>query len=232
MIPQKTDEVHEKIEKTMQDMPVIYAGNRTCLYYLVRELSKELAAFLSTGLTSASELRVFSGEREKALTRLWADAGLTLEYHRQQMEYMHHQVIIVYPQISSPATSISVSLILWFMLPNRPYPVFVYLYAIWHYHNTGQESQQRSAKAASKLFGISSLNKSTVCRSIKAMRDFLGLSQIDRPLSGGYPETTSDEEMIGRILEVLRGCPSIELLEEVYRGKVRRLPGPVNSKDI
>jgi hypothetical protein len=229
-IPQNISNAQEVIANFIYDIPVVFIDSKSCLYFLIKELSKELAAFLSTGITEASELRVFSEEQEQALTRLWTDAGFVIKYRRQQMEYMHHQVIIVCPQVTDPATGMSITMAPWFLVPGRPFPVFVYLYMIWHYHTTGQKSQQNSAAAAGKLFGISHLHKSTVCRSIKAMEHFLNLSPIDRPLSGEDTQTVTDEGMIDRIPEIFTNCPSIELLEEVFQNKVWRLPEPVNHK--
>jgi hypothetical protein len=101
---------------------------------------------------------------------------------------------------------------------------------IWHYYTTGQKSQQNSAAAAGKLFGISHLHKSTVCRSIKAMEHFLNLSQVDSPLSVEDAQTITDGEMFERIPEILSTCPTIELLKEIFQNRIWHLPEPINHK--
>jgi hypothetical protein len=154
------------------------------LYFLVRDISQELEEFILTGKKHSDELHVFSEEREREMIKVWRQLGLKVAYHYQQIEYMRCNVMITYLRVFNPATDINISLIPWFMLPpNRPYPIFVYVYSIWYYHITGKKSLSQSAAAAGKLFGIDSLNKSTVCRSIKSLEGFIDISRIDRPLS-------------------------------------------------
>ena len=165
------------------------------------------------------------------MIRRWERNGLRAAYHRQQIDYMNWKATVTYLRVCDPATGTSISLIPWFMLPGRPYPVFAYVYAIWHYQSTGEKSLSLSAAAAGKLFGIGGLNKSTVSRNIKAMGDFIDLSHIDRPLATGACGSQSDEEMIGRIPEILRCSPPNESLEEIYGEMAKRLPAPINSKE-
>ena len=56
-------------------------------------------------------------------------------------------------------------LIVWpsFKLPYRPYPIFVYLYAVALYLSSG-ESQRKTAAKTSKVFGMETFDHSTICR--------------------------------------------------------------------
>lgn len=112
-------------------------------------------------------------------------------------------------------------------LHKQMYPIFTYIYAIWYYQTTGKKSLSQSAAAAGKLFGIDTMNKSTVSRNIKAMEHFIEISQIDRLLPTDEPEAPSDEEVIERIPEILGSGASVESLERRYGQRIKRLPEPI-----
>jgi hypothetical protein len=229
IVSQNTSNAQDVIAKTLREMPVVFVKDSTRLYIPITEPSEELASFLSVGKTATGELRVFPQKREQELVNAWEKAGLSVTYHHQTIEYMGCRTIIAYPQVNGGKGSLSISLTPWFMLPGRPYPIFVYLYMICHYINTGQESQKDSAAAAGELFGIDQLNKSTVCRSLKAMKQFFGQFQDCKPLAvEGTGAMLSDEEIIDRIPEILN---SPEELEELFDGGIQRLPAPINRKE-
>jgi hypothetical protein len=121
-----------------------------------------------------------------------------------------------------------VSLIPWFMLSGRPYPVFTYLYAIWHYNHSVRKSMAMTAALVGQIFGIESFNKSTVCRSTRAMEQLLNDIQIDRPLDSDTGRTEPVDDLLARIPELLKVCPSVEALAETCGVRVGRLPVPVN----
>jgi hypothetical protein len=58
--------------------------------------------------------------------------------------------------------------IIWpsFKLPNRPYPVFVYLYAAALYLSSG-ESMRKTAERVIKLFGLATFSHSTISRFLR-----------------------------------------------------------------
>ena len=225
-------------------LPSIFIDRASCIYILVKDVAKELEDFILTGKTKTREIHVFPHDREQSVISDWAQLGYDVAYCSQRIDYMDELATIKYLKAHNPNTGVSVSLIPWFLIPGRPYLVFVYAYAIWHYHITGKKSLKETALATGKLFKIRSINKSTVSRSIKAMEGFIEVSAIDRDraatgqgassgqaggLPGGQAEETC-EDAIGRATEILTGWPSIEYLEEAYRGNARQLPGPVNAK--
>ena len=143
----------------------------------------------------------------------------------------HNRITINYLQVHNPGKDIKISLIPWFILPGRPYPVFLYIYSIWHYQETGLNSLSKSAAAGGKLFGISKLNKSTVSRSIKAMEGFIDISRIDRPLSTDGREVPCGEEIFELVVEILENCPTLDSLEKELRGMVKHLPPPIKRAE-
>ena len=210
---------------------MILVSGASCVYILVKNINEELERFIETGKTQATELNVFSKEQEQTLIRHFSKEGKIITYHSQQIEYMYHQgITIKYLQICDPVTNMKISLIPWFLIPGRPYPIFTYIYAILHYYNTGKKSLKQSALATGILFGIEKFNKSTVSRSIKAFEKLIDITGIDRPLAINEEELPFNEDVIGCITEIFTNCLSIESLEEMYGEMVRHLPTPVNYR--
>lgn len=176
-------------------------------------------------------MHVFSEEREQALIGGWKKLGLKVTHQYQQLEYMGRRVTIAYLKVRNPKTGVSISMIPWFMLPGRPYPVFTYIYSVWHYHKTGEKSLKESAAATGKLFGITGLNKSTVSRTIKAMECFIDISLINEPPGTDGQGMPSGKDMLGCVPEILKGCRTAASLEEEFAGKVKPLPAPVRCKE-
>lgn len=208
---------------------MLLISGATSLYYLVSEINEELGRFILTGEPEANEYHVFSEEKELAMIRGFSKQGKIINHRNQQIIYMHRCVTITYLEVSDLKTGMKVSFIPWFLIPGRPYPVFAYIYAIWHYHNTDKKSLKQTAAATEKLFGIDGFNKSTVIRNIKAMEDFIKISQINKALSAGEHEPPSDEDMAKCVTEILTGCPSIETLEAAYGERVKQLPKPIGQ---
>jgi len=208
---------------------MLLVNGATSLYYLVSDINEELDRFILTGEPEAIEYHVFPEEKELKMIRHFSRHGKIITYRSQQIFYMHRSVTIKYLEVSDLDTGMVVSFIPWFMLPGRPFPVFAYIYAIWHYHNTKKKSLKQTAAATEKLFGIDGFNKSTVSRNIKAMEGFINITQIDKPLSAGEHELPSDEDMAKCVTEILTDCPSIETLEAAYGERVKQLPKPIGQ---
>ena len=201
------------------------------LYVLIKDTRKDLEDFLLSGRAEADEFHALSDEHEQSIADLCVRLGLTATYHNQAMDYMHRRFMVTYPKIRNPANAKSITLIPWFMLPGRPYPLFVYLYAIWHYGVSERKSLRLSALAAGKLFGIDELNKSTVWRSIKAMGCFIGATGIDRPLAVDARPAPSMEDILGLVPELLKDRPDPGSLRGMPGGTPGPLPAPVRQTE-
>jgi hypothetical protein len=229
MITQDKGEMQEAVSDILRSIPIALTNESGCVYILVKDLAPDLEKFILTGIAETDEFQVFPDAVMHGMAIDWEQSGLKVEYRSQRMEYMHRTVTIVCPRISNKGTGMNVSLIPWFTLPGRPYPVFVYMYAIWHYNVSEKKSQRLSAEAAGKVFGIGSFNKSTVCRNSKAMA---GLSESIRGAGAASAETASTkstEEVMEHIPKILKGCPSIETLKEILGGNVGSVPESVNK---
>ena len=229
MITQNTYEMQVVISDVLRDIPVVLTDDEKCLYFLTTDIDKELQDFIFTGKTKTVEFQTFSKEDMESIVGHLSKRGLMITYHRQRIEYMHNKIEITFPQVSDPITGIEISIIPWFMLIGRPYPIFTYIYAIWHYHTSNEKSQRLSAAAAGKIFGVSSFNKSTLCRNMKAMKKIFNIFQIDRPLSTRVREAPSIEDMVAHIPKILKEGPSIEMLKEMYGDRASQLPERINN---
>ena len=233
MIPQDMSEKQESAENVLRGVfsgiPAALSSGGERIYILVKDLSTELGDFISTGTTDKTQLHALSRKDEQAIAECCEQHELTLDYCSQRMEYMHRKVTVTCPQISGSKGGVSVLLIPWFALPDRSYPVFIYMYAIWHYNVSEKKSQRLSAEAAGKLFGIDSFNKSTVCRNIKAMAGLSEAIGAGSAVPGESAGTKTTKEAIGCIPEMLKSCPSNGSLEEMLGGNVT--PNPESSKN-
>ena len=210
-------------------LPIIFVDGATEVYLLISEISEKLEEYIHTGKTNADELHVLAEWQEQAMIRSWEEMGFVVRYRSQKINYMHRSVAVIYPQISNPATGVKISLLPWFMLPGRPYPVFAYIYAVWHYHSTEKKSQKETAAAVGKLFGIRSFNKSTVSRSIKIMENIIDLAGIDKPLAVDEPKQPPDSELFEYVPKILNGFTTIEEIKEKYGEAVKRRPAAING---
>jgi len=147
------------------------------------------------------------------------------------MEYMHRSVSITYLKIKNPKTGISICLLPWFLLPDRPYPVFTYIYAVWHYQITDRKSMSQTAEATSKLFGIEKFHKSTVSRSIKTLENTIDVSGVNKPLAVNNLGALLNDDLSKLIPEILKNTELIETLEERYGEIVKRLPPAIGRSE-
>jgi len=211
-------------------------------------VSEELDHFVNTGKRpeqdkgTNKEYHVFPREQEAVMVARWTSMGLTVTYHRQQVELVD-RITIAYMKVEDPKTNLSVSMTPWFLVAGRPYPIFAYVYAIAHYQRADRKSLEESAAAVRKLFRISGFHKSTVSRSLSAMEGFIDASRLEQPLAAdvlknpgclhnGQPDPDQPkEDVVKQISEILAAYPSFEMLERDFGERVRRLPEPIKRTD-
>jgi hypothetical protein len=260
ILSQNIFELQQKIiSNIIHDIPIILANDEDSIYILVKDLTEEMNNFINTGETGSDiyELHVFSDEYEQKLIDMWNAAGFSHTYRSQKIDYMdNNSTIIKYLKVTNPQSGLSISFIPWFMAPDRPYPVFTYIFASWHYANSAQKSLRLSAIATGEVFGASSFHKSTVSRNIKAMSDILSKIHFDRPLSVIEPkipllesaaeisplesvseimppenraDPTSATGIIERATKLLTSCMSVETLVKECGINAGRAPTPIRG---
>jgi len=224
------EEIWNSLNKINAELPLILSSSESNIYILIKDIPKAMSDFIQTGKSPATELRVLTESQEHTLHSLCQRHGFKVTYHQHQIEYMHRIMTIIYPKVQDRESGVKICLIPWFMLPGRPYPVYLYIYAIWHYHASGKKSLEQSAASAAKIFGIEKLSKSTVSRNIKAMEDFIEISRVDHPLSVEELRCPRVQELFEYIPEILKSSQPTELLEEKYGKKIK--PAPELKKQI
>jgi hypothetical protein len=221
--------MQESVFDILRSIPVALSNESGCVYILIKDIPADLENFILTGLAETDRFQLFPDVAMRGMAARFEESGLTVECVSQRMEYMHRTVTVRCPRISAKGASMKVSLIPWFTLPGRPYPVFAYIYAIWHYNVSEKKSQRLSAAATGKAFGIGSFNKSTVCRNIKAMEGLCESIGAGVPTSGGNAGAQASEDLIERIPEILKGCATTESLKEMLGGTIATVPESVNN---
>jgi len=231
-LPEK-QELRTNITEIFSRVPaVFFRDDDNRAYILVKDLSEEMTDFIFSGKVITSELHVFSEDFEKEIIRKWRSMGFKVIYRSQRLDYMRKDVTIKYLEVRNPKTGMKISLIPWFLAPGRPFPIFVYLYAVLQYYNSGQKSMQSSAMATRELFRLSSnFGKSTISRTIDLMEPLLSSFQMNSPLPVEEPEIPSATETINCIPELLENCRSIEAIENALGIKAVCLPPPVRRKN-
>ena len=200
IITQDITNVQEVLETVLPIVPTVLTKD-THFYVLLKDLNDELQKFINTEKAGANEIDVFTAEYENELVFTWQKNGYEYKSQNQTVEYFHRRVSVRYLTVNNPRTNISVSLIPWFILPGRPYPVFVYAYAEWHYGKSEQKSMRLSARAAGKVFGVESFNKSTLSR-IHNNKHIFNLN-IDRAQDAGEQSSLPDANTAEFVVELL-----------------------------
>lgn len=105
------------------------------------------------------EVRVFSEEDLQEFIR----QGLVVKKYKQYVLTLHYrQFIIECPVLRTDDGAYRV---IWpsFLLPNRPYPAFIYIFAAATYLSIGK-SQRITAEKVRSFFGMTTFCHSTICR--------------------------------------------------------------------
>ena len=102
------------------------------------------------------------------LERSYLESG----YHQNERIYNlkahHKEFVIVCPEFRKSGTA-PIVLIPDFLIPGRPYPIYVYMYAIEIYSSSPEKGQRFAAEATRKQFGLTSFAHTTLGRALKSL---------------------------------------------------------------
>ena len=98
---------------------------------------------------------------------------LTAGYHRHERSYtikeQNKDYTVVCPEFRSDAKGFSPAVIIPdFLIPGRPFPVYVYIYAIELYSTHPEKGQRWAAAETRKKFGLATFAHTTLGRALKA----------------------------------------------------------------
>jgi len=91
---------------------------------------------------------------------------INIRYHRYQIKYIRHDYEIVCPEYTFTDGS-EVVIIPWFLIPGRPYPIQIYLYACKLYSSNPDIGQRGAAESTRTKFKLKTFSHSTVSRSFR-----------------------------------------------------------------
>jgi len=185
ILTQSDDNIQAIGERVLKETPFALSTDKGEIYILIKDLPEEMENFIYGEAFEGEELHVFTEAYEKRVLRRWREQGYECQYHRQSMEYMSRTITIKYLHVMNPETKVGVSLIPWFMLPKRKYPVTTYVFAAW-YSTLPEEKVgvRKTGEVVRELFELTTFDPSTVWRArAQISRIFGEQSENDGPLS-------------------------------------------------
>ena len=94
---------------------------------------------------------------------------MSVRYHRYQIEYIEHHEIACPRYTFADGTYVIV--VPWFLVPGRPYPLQVYLFACSLYSSCPEMGQRGVAEATRAKFKLETFSHSTVSRSFRSFEE-------------------------------------------------------------
>ena len=164
------------------------------------------------------EIRVFSAEElQEFLTQ-----GTIIKKKKQYLLIIHHREYIIECPILRRNDGQYQMIWPSFKLPNRPYPVFVYLHAVARYLSSG-ESMRSTAKKVMHVFGLETFSHSTLCRFLPKLYQILPyLIKYGAQIINNWGATTS--QLVPRIHWDKQQCVLVEQLNGFLEPALRAPP--------
>jgi hypothetical protein len=78
-----------------------------------------------------------------------------------------------------------------FLIPGRPYPIYVYLHAIVLYSSNPKMGQREAAEITRKRFGLSTFSHTTLGRAMKKLEVFINENQPEQEIEAKEPQQPS-----------------------------------------
>ena len=117
------------------------------------------------------------------LEEMYLNSGYQRYERSYQIKCQHKEYTILCPEFrKDDGSSLPVVIIPEFLVPGRPYPIYVYLYAIDLYISNPERGQRWAAKATRKYYGLPSFAHTTLGRALKALVTNLetaGINEIE-----------------------------------------------------
>jgi len=164
-----------------------------------------------TGLLENSE-NVFFQIEDARLEKQYLDNGYQRFERSYKIKERYKEYMVICPEYRNDAEGLEpIVIIPEFHIPGRPYPVYIYLYAIDLYSSNLKKGQRWAAQETRKYFGLATFAHTTLGRALKA---FIHIIDVDTIL-----EPTVDKEIQPR------GFPSIQTTAVLRKQAARFLRG-------
>ena len=124
------------------------------------------------------------------LEKQYYAAGYQRRERIYKIKYKYKEYIIICPEFRSCNKSDEpIVIIPEFLIPGRPYPVYVYLYAIDMYSSNPDMGQRKAAEAARKQFGLIHFAHTTLGRALKVFA--CKIEELEKTSGNSCNETMS-----------------------------------------
>ena len=129
--------------------------------------------------------------QDTQLEKEYRDAGYQRYERRYKLKGQYKEFTVICPEFRNDTEGAEpIVLIPEFLVPGRPYPVYVYMYAIDLYSNASEKGQRWAAKETRKYFGLASFAHTTLGRALKVFIRIIGVDAAMAPdvAGSGTPE--------------------------------------------
>jgi hypothetical protein len=152
-----------------------------------------------------------------------------LGYQRYERNYkikeQHKEYTVICPEFRHDTKNAETIVIIpEFFLPARPYPVYVYLYAIDLYSNAPEKGQRQVAEETRKFFGLTTFAHTTLGRALKAFIQVI--CDCDTTPDGVSVETTVSEDAKPS------GFPTVQATEKLRKQAADFLRGMLSRTEL
>jgi len=95
-----------------------------------------------------------------------------------------------------------------FLIPGRPYPIYVYIYAIVLYSSNPDMGQREAAERTRKRFDLVKFSHSTLCRAMKRLEALINTNaekpEPEQPSASRFPSVKLTGERKGTVLSYVK----------------------------
>jgi hypothetical protein len=120
------------------------------------------------GLLSNNKDNIYQAE-DAELEKQYQDAGYQKYERNYRIKEQYKEYTLICPEFRRDAKDANpIVIIPEFFVPGRPYPVYVYLYAIDLYSSAPEKGQRQAAEETRKFFGLTTFVHTTLGRALKA----------------------------------------------------------------
>ena len=158
------------------------------------------------------------------LERICQEEAITLKEHVNSLNCGWIDVEVVYPEIhdqESPSDG-GYIIIPEILIPGRPYPIYVYLYAITTYSFNPAMGQREAAKRTQERFGLKTFSHTTLGRAIK---------RLEKNINNNEGEPRAPEDPVEGSESESKAFPTVNQIKE-RKEKVASYLKKASAEDI
>ena len=151
-------------------------------------------------LTSTERIKNKWNQTFKVLSpkieQLYISEGVTVREHKFKLQTGRVDIEVACPEIDDEENSDEAYIILpEFLIPRRPYPIYIYLYAIATYCLNPKMGQREASKRTRERFGLKTFSHTTLGRALKKLESLL--KQLEGIINDGEEAIEKSGERVG-----------------------------------